>query len=142
PAKLASFFFGPSSCYFVQNSVSWETAEETLNIVSAVLKVIENSGIRLATKKIALSLHLQPRRVKFVDLLKPFVPLQLAALDNRPIGTMASVVKWDGRKVTVDGSGVIANGVFLRFDRDFDAAVSLNISPINSEKTKKRCSRF
>jgi hypothetical protein len=124
PAKLASFFFGPSSCYFTQNSVSWDTAQETLDIVSAVLQVIENSGIRLATKKTALSLHLQPRKAKFVDLLRPFVPPQLAALDNRPIGTMASVVKWDGRKVTLDGSGVIANGVFLRLDRDFDAAVS------------------
>ncbi|MDE3197485.1 MAG: hypothetical protein KGN84_14135 [Acidobacteriota bacterium] len=125
PAKLASFFFGLSYCRFTQEAASWETAQETLHIISTVLNVIANSGVVLAAKKAALSLHLQPRRAKFVDLLGPFVPSQLAALDHRPIGTMASVVKWESRKVTLDGSGLIANAIFLRLDRDFDASVSV-----------------
>ena len=124
PVKLASFFFGPSFCRFTQDSMTWESAGETLEVVSAVLKVLEDTGIRLAAKKAGLSLHLQPRKVRFIDLLRPFVPPQLAEIDNRPIGAMASVVKWDGRKVTLDGSGVMANAIFLRLDRDFDAAAS------------------
>jgi hypothetical protein len=125
PLKRASFFFGPASCTFTQDSVSWETAEETLKILSAALNaLVESSGIRLSTRRTAISLHIQPRTTRFVDLIKPFVPPQLAALESEAILTMASVVKWEDRKITIDGSGVIANAVYLKFERDFDAGIA------------------
>jgi hypothetical protein len=32
---------------------------------------------------------------------------------------MATVVKWRDRKVTIDGSGILANAIFLRLEREF-----------------------
>jgi hypothetical protein len=37
---------------------------------------------------------------------------------------MATVAKWEHRKVTIDGSGVVANAVFLRFEREFPSAAN------------------
>jgi hypothetical protein len=55
--------------------------------------------------------------------LGQFVPDQLAALDGE-VKTMASIVKWDKRKVIIDGSAQIANALFLRFEREFDGTAA------------------
>ncbi len=78
----------------------------------------------LGKKKTTISLHIQPRALTFMDVLNPFVPRQLAALESHPVRTMATVAKWDNRKVTIDGSGVLANGLFLRLERDFEAGAT------------------
>jgi hypothetical protein len=51
--------------------------------------------------------------------LQPFMPEQLAALETGPLRTMAVVAKWDQRTVTLDGSFSLANGLFLKFEREF-----------------------
>jgi hypothetical protein len=73
-------------------------------------------------KKTAISMHIQPRALSFIDILRPFLPAQLAALETEPVMTMAAVAKWDNRKVTIDGSATLANGLFVRLERDFPGA--------------------
>ena len=76
------------------------------------------------TKHAAIGIHVQPRTLPFMELLNPFVSSQLAALETQPVRTMAAVAKWEDRKVTIDGSGSLANGIFLRLERDFNAKIT------------------
>jgi hypothetical protein len=66
---------------------------------------------------------MQPKKLPFIQITGPLIPHQLAALEVESPKTMAIVVKWEKRKVTIDGSGSLANGIFLRFEREFDGAV-------------------
>jgi hypothetical protein len=126
PLKRVSFFFGPASCNFTQDGTDWNSADETTAIVSAALSaLVDAGGVRLGPRNAAIALHIQPRTLRFVDMLSPFLVPQMAALENQPITTMAVIAKWgDKRKVTLDGSGVIANAVYLRFERQFDSESS------------------
>jgi hypothetical protein len=120
PPKRVSFFFGAASCKFTRENVDWQMADETIAILdAAVSALIRTSGIAMGPKSTAISLHLQPKSLPFVTLLAPFIAPQLATLDSEPISTMATVAKWAHRKVTIDGSAVVANAVFLRFERKF-----------------------
>ena len=38
--------------------------------------------------------------------------------------TIAAVAKWRNRKITIDGSGAIANGIFLSLERDFTGSTT------------------
>ncbi len=125
PEKRASFFFGPASCRFTKDNPVWASAEETITILDTALStLIRLSGITIKSQRTLIALHFQPKTKPFFEILKPFVPQQLAALDADPVETMAVVLKWDKRKVTIDGSGQIANGVFLRFEREFNGKTS------------------
>jgi hypothetical protein len=125
PLKRVSFFFGPASCKFTRENVDWQTAEETIAILdAAVSALIRSSGVAMGPKSTAIALHLQPKSVPFVVLLTPFLAPQFSTLDSKPVQTMAMVAKWTHRKVTIDGSGVIANAVFLRFEREFPSAAT------------------
>ncbi len=120
-----SFFFGPAFCRFTKDDADWDSAEETIQILDAALStLIKLSGIVVGLQKTLIALHLQLKRLPFMEILKPLVPPQLAALEKENVKTMASVVKWDKRKVTIDGSGQISNGVFLRFEREFDGPIA------------------
>jgi hypothetical protein len=120
PLKRVSFFFGPASCKFTRENVDWETVEETLAILdAAVSELIRSSGVALGPRYTTVYLHLQPKSLPFIALLTPFIPPQLAAMESESVLTMATVAKWAHRKVTIDGSGIIANAIFLRFDREF-----------------------
>lgn len=37
---------------------------------------------------------------------------------------MATVAKWSNRKITVDGSAAIANGIFVSLERDFPGSTT------------------
>ena len=37
---------------------------------------------------------------------------------------MASVLKWNNRRITIDQSGHVANAIFLRFEREFEGTAS------------------
>lgn len=125
PLKRVSFFFGPASCKFTRENVDWQSAEETIAIFDAALSaLIRSSGASMGPKNTAVSLHLQPKSLPFTALLTPFVASQLAALDSEPVMTMAAVAKWAHHKVTIDGSGVLANAIFLRFEREFPSAAT------------------
>jgi hypothetical protein len=80
--------------------------------------------IKPATYKTIVALHIQLRNKPFIEVLRRIIPAPMAALDRESADTMASVLKWKNRKVTIDGSGQIANGIFIRYERDFKADVS------------------
>jgi hypothetical protein len=125
PLKRVSFFFGPASLRFTRENVDWQSADETVAVLdAAVSALIRSSGVAMGPKKTVISLHLQPKSLPFIALLTPFIVPQLTTLDSEPVVTLATVAKWAHRKVTIDGSGVLANAVFLRFEREFasDAA--------------------
>ncbi len=125
PLKRASFFFGPATCKFSRDDADWSSADETIAILDAALTALTLFGhVVLGKKSTALNLHIQPQTLAFMDLLSPFVPRELAAIESQPIRTMASVAKWENRKVTIDGSGALANGLFLRLERDFEAGAT------------------
>jgi hypothetical protein len=120
PLKRVSFFFGPAACRFTRENVDWQSAVETIAILDAALSaLIQSSGVTLGPKQTAISMHLQLKSRPFISLLTPFIPQQLAAMESEPATTMATVVKWRDRKVTIDGSGILANAIFLRLEREF-----------------------
>jgi hypothetical protein len=125
PLKRVLFFFGAASCRFTRDAVDWDSAEETLAILDAVLSaLVQLSSVAMVTKKTAVGVHIQPRTMSFMEILNPFLAPQLAALESEPVKTMATVAKWGKRKVTLDGSGSLANGVFLKFEREFESATT------------------
>ncbi len=125
PLKQVSFFFGPASCKFTRDNASWQSVDETLAILdTAVSALTRLSGVRVATQRTAVAMHIQPRSLRFVDILRPFVAGRLTSLEADPVTTMATVAKWSNRKVTIDGSGAIANGIFLRLERDFPNSIT------------------
>lgn len=125
PAKLSSFFFGPAYCKFTRDSTSWGVAEETIQIVEAATSaLLSQTRAVIAKRKTIIALHVQPKTLPFIQLTAPLIPRQLAALEKEPAKTIAVVVKWAKRKMTIDGSGQLANGIFLRFEREFDGSVA------------------
>ncbi len=125
PRERVSFFIGPASCKFTRDDASWQAAAETIEILNtAVSALTRSSGVKVALQKTAIALHIQPRSLRFVDILRPFVAAQLASLEPEPVITMATVAKWSNRQVTIDGSSAIANGIFLRLERDFPGAAA------------------
>jgi hypothetical protein len=120
PQKNVSFFIGATLCRFSRNAVDWDLADETIAILDAVVSALTRlSGVVMGTKRTAVGVHLQPRTVPFMEILRPFVPLQLAAIGSQPIVTMATVARWGDRRITIDGSAVVANAVFLKLEREF-----------------------
>jgi hypothetical protein len=125
PAKLASFFFTASACRFTRDNTNWQTAEETIQILDAGLTtVIEAGKVKPATFKTIVALHIQPKNRPFMDILKKVAPHSMIALEQSEPQTLASVVKWPKLKITIDGSGQIANGIFIRYEHEFAATVS------------------
>jgi len=125
PLKGASFFVGPVSCRFSRDNAVWESGNETIAILDKALSALtHSSGVVLGMKNVGISMHIQPRKLHFMEILKPFVPRQLAAIDSNPVKTMATVAKWENHKVTIDGSGALANGLYLKLERNFDAGVT------------------
>jgi hypothetical protein len=121
PLKQISFFFGPAFCRFTRDNVDWGEAEESIAILDAALSAfLACSGIVIATKTAVVAVHLQPKEGTFMDILSPFIPPKITALEKESPRTMASVVKWGNRKITLDGSGALANAAFLSFEREFD----------------------
>ena len=121
PEKRASFFFGASACRFTRDSTNWQTAEETITILDSALSAFQaHSNTKVKTFKTAVALHVQPKTKKFIDVVNPVIPPPMAALDKETAQSMAIIVKWPSHRVTIDGSAQIANGIFIRYERDFE----------------------
>jgi hypothetical protein len=125
PLEKITFFFGPGGCKFTKEAASWSQADETLHVLNVALGVLIQHGlVEFGKKSTSLILHIQPMNVSFRELLRPFLISTLAELENSAPEVMAYVVRWKGRRITLDGSAALANAVFLHLERDFDAAVS------------------
>lgn len=125
PLKQTYIFFGPVFCRLGRDNVGWGEAEETIAIFDTALTAFLNlTGLIPDAKVATVGVHLQPQSGTFMDILSPFAPPQIIGIQNEIPTTMASVVKWDKRMITLDGSGSIANALFLKFEREFDATTS------------------
>jgi hypothetical protein len=125
PLKRITLFYGPASCRFSRDAVDWSLAEETINIFEVALNAfVKLSNIVIAKRRTTIGLHIQPKMMPFIKLMQPFISPQLAALESDPMRTMAVVAKWDHRTVTLDGSGSLANGIFLKLEREFHGTLT------------------
>ncbi len=120
PLKKATFFFGAAYCRFAKDDANWSMAEETLAILDSGLStLLQAGGVKIGSQRTGLGLHLQPKTGSFIDILSPFIPPQLRNLEVGPLYAMASIVSWENRRIYIDGSGSLANAVFVRIDRSF-----------------------
>ena len=127
PLKRTSFFVGAGGCKLVRDDASWDTAEETLAILESGWRVlVQTSGVEAGIYHTNIAMHIQLKNKPFVDLLKPFAPAPFMTVDNSPVATLASIIRWKDRKLTIDGSGQIANGIFVRLERDFPSTFSFS----------------
>ncbi len=125
PQKNVSFFAGATFCRFSRNAVNWDLAKETIDILNVFVSTLTLvASVTMGVKKTAMGMHLQPRTKSFRDILRPFVPTQFVGLESESIKTMGSITRWEKRAVTIDGSGSIANGVFLKLEREFPSTMS------------------
>jgi len=125
PLKRTSFFFGAGGCKLIRDDASWDTAEETLVILETGWKILaEAGGVRAGVYHTNIAMHMQLKNKPFVELLKPFAPAPFINLDHSPITAVAAVIRWKDRRVTIDGSGQLANGIFVRLERDFPGSLS------------------
>jgi hypothetical protein len=126
PKRKTTFFFSVSQARLTWDDANWETAGETIEILTIGLEALVRHGnVEVLKYKTAVSLHLQPKKTPFIELLKPFASPALAAIQSTPLTAFATVLRWDDRRITIDGSAQIANAVFLRFERDFPGASAI-----------------
>ena len=125
PAKRTSFMFGAGSCKLNRDDASWATAEETIAILDTGWRILRELGpVEAGAYKTSIALHLQSKTTPFIELLRPFASHPLTGLETDPIKAIAGVVKWERRRVTVDGSNQSANGVFVRLEREFEGSAT------------------
>jgi hypothetical protein len=128
PEKRVTFFFGASGCKFTRESVDWATAEETIEILQTCLTTLfAVSKAEMSNQKVALHLHLQPSTKTFVDLLRPFLSSELIGMRDAKLKTGASIIVWEDGKVTFDGSAALANGVYIKYERQFDKTATFEM---------------
>jgi len=72
-----------------------------------------------------MAMHLQLKTARAIDLLMPFAPSPLLGLEAHSLKATAAVAKWEKRRITVDGSAQLANGLFVNLEREFSASESL-----------------
>jgi len=121
PEKRVTFFFGPTTCKFTKDDADWASAEETINILTAATNTLKKvGGVEISAQRTSIMLHLQPKATSFLNILKPFLSPAIQALENESAMTGAAIVKWDKRRVILDGSAALANAVFLKFEREFN----------------------
>jgi hypothetical protein len=114
-------------CRVRRDNIDWSESEETIVIFEAALTaLIKLTGLSQGPKTAAVGVHLQPKTGTFMDILSPFPPPQITGLEQDCPKTMASVVRWQKRKITLDGSSSLANAAFLKFEREFDAAATFS----------------
>jgi hypothetical protein len=126
PLKRTSFFFGAALCKLVRDDADWQSAEEVIAIFNAGWStLVEIGDVKAGSFKTAMAMHLQLKTARSIDLLMPFAPSPLLGLEAQPLKATAAVAKWEKRRITVDGSAQLANGLFVNLEREFSAAESL-----------------
>ena len=124
-AKRTSFMFGAGSCKLVWDDADWGLINQTIDILDAGWKTLEEIGeVKAGAFKTTIILHIQPKTMSYIDVLRPIAPPSLVALESSSMKAAAAVVKWDRRRITVDGSAQLANGVFIKLEREFESTSS------------------
>jgi hypothetical protein len=124
-SRNISFFFGPTGCRLTKDAATWADADEMIRIHETALSVLAAIGHVAFARKIAiLSLHLQPKILSFREILRPFLAQPIAKLEDSPVEAIAIVARWNGRRITLDGSAAIVNGVYVQSEREFESTTS------------------
>ncbi len=125
PNQNASFFFGPTSCTLTKDPVRWSEAARIFDLLDVSLKALSQAaGVTYGRRTSVLSLHLQPTTISFREILRKFMVNDILALDAKLPKAMAIVARWESRRITLDGSAQLANGIFLQTEREFDDLTS------------------
>lgn len=124
PAQRLSFFVGIGSCKLTKEAANWSETEEVMRILGLSLEILAKAGVEFGKKATSLALHLQPQNLSFKDVLRPLLVSRLSNLEASLAEALAFVIRWKGRRLTLDGSAALANGLFVHMERDFDAGVS------------------
>jgi hypothetical protein len=74
-------------------------------------------------QRTAIALHAQMKNKQFIEVLRPFLPAAIVSLHDERVTTAATIIKWEKNKLILDGSGSVANGMFIRLEREFGAVV-------------------
>jgi|SRR5271165_1607383 len=126
-SQRINLFFGATLCKFTKEVAIWAEADTILSTLVTFARILtETGGVALGEKNSVLSLHLQPKAVPFQDILRPFITPDIRNLESAPLRAMAVVVRWPGRRVTLDGSAQLANGIFVQMERDHAANASFD----------------
>jgi hypothetical protein len=105
----------------MKDAALWTEADEVLRILDTALTTLSRTGGVTFGKKVAvLSLHLQLKTTSFKEILRPFIVPEILRLDPAPTEAMAIVSRWPKRRIMLDGSAAIANGIFVQTEREFD----------------------
>jgi hypothetical protein len=127
PSRNASFFFGASSCRFTKDTANWSEADEILKLLTALLDtLVATGGVKFGKRAAIVTLHLQPKTVSSKDILRRLIVPHILKLESAPTEAMAVVTRWPNRRITIDGSAALANGIFLQMEREFDASLSFD----------------
>jgi hypothetical protein len=127
PGQGITIFFGLAACKFTKEGAIWAEADQIISILQKFLQVLtDHGGIILGKKVAVLTLHLQPKTISFKAILLPFVDERLRKIDPAPLDAMAIVTRWPGRRITLDGSAQLANGIFAQMEREFAAEINLD----------------
>jgi hypothetical protein len=120
PAKKITMFFGTAYCTFTKDDSDWASAEEIIEILRQFTGALVDTGkIELGKQDTKVALHIQPTTGNFLDILRPFISTKLQGAGNGDLVTGASFVKWTNSRVVLDGSGSVANGIYLQFEQQF-----------------------
>jgi hypothetical protein len=127
--RLASrgitLFFGAASCKITKDAATWPEADATLAIIATFLEIlVQYAGVELGRKNTIISIHVQPKTKSFKEILSPFVDERLKKIGSAPLDAMAVVARWPGRRLTLDGSAQLVNGIFIQMEREFAPEVS------------------
>ena len=126
-SQATTIFFGATGCKFTKEGAVWAEADQILAIFQTFISVLaEQTDVVFSRKITILTLHLQPKTASFKSILLPFVTESLRNVDPAPLDAMAVVARWPGRRITLDGSAQLANGIFAQMEREFGADITLD----------------
>jgi hypothetical protein len=126
PVHRSSFFFGPAGCKFVKEAADWASAEEIIRLVQTAREaLLASSGGVISVQRTAISLHAQLKEKEFIDVLKRFISPSIAGLHDERMTAAATIIRWQKHRLVLDSSASVANALFVRLERDFDAGVQL-----------------
>ena len=129
PEKSIVFQYGADGCWFTKENSSWQTAEDDLKVLMAAeAAAVLATGCEIATRTVAVAMHLQLLETPREEILTRFTPspfLEGLPSDYKPV-QFAGVVKFSSGTMLFDYSATVANGIFVRFSADFDDKASLH----------------
>ena len=122
PERGILFEFGAEQYRFGKELSSWEAADEVRQILHAAESALMGgSGVKVASCRVIVAMHLQPLTKPREAILAPFVPEPFKIfMTQRQTQSHAHHFTFSDGDVLLDFSAVFANGIFLRFSSHFN----------------------